>query len=311
MKKIAFLFPGQGSQYIGMGCTFHEAHETARRTYDEASAVLGYDLADLSFCGPQQKLDKTEFTQPALLVASVAALRVIRERFDVTPAFLAGHSLGEYTALVAAGALDFTDAVALVRLRGRFMEESASGGKGKMCAIIGLDLDTVSAICDSATINTAEVVPANINSPQQIVISGHAAAVDIAMGLAKDRGAKMLVPLPVSVPSHCALMAGAAEKLERVLAKVDFGPFTTPVVTNVEAEPTTDPGAVPGLLVRQLTSPVRWVDTVMRLKAEGVTDAVEIGPGKVLSGLTKRTDRGISTMNIDTVEDLEKIKELL
>lgn len=310
MKKTAFVFPGQGSQCLGMGRTFYDEYEVARKTFDEATGAVGFDVADLAFNGPRKRLDSTEYTQPALLTASIAALRVIRERFGITPAFLAGHSLGEYTALVAAGALDFGEAVALVHLRGRYMQESSAPGAGKMCAIIGLDLDTVQTICDTASINAAEVVPANINSPQQIVISGHTTAVDIAITTAKERGAKMLVPLPVSAPSHSPLMEDAAERLAAILAKVEFREFDTPVITNVEAEPTTDRSALADLLTRQLTSPVRWVDIVRRMKDEGVTDVVEIGPGKVLTGLVKRTEKGLSAVNVETTADLEKLEGL-
>lgn len=311
MKKVAFVFPGQGSQYVGMGKSFYEGFDVARKTYEEAAGVLGFDIAEISFSGPQKKLDSTEITQPALLTASIAALRVLREKVDFTPDFLAGHSLGEYTALVAAGAIDFCDTAALVHLRGRFMQESAAPGTGKMCAIIGLDLDTVTQICNSASINRAACVPANINSPGQIVISGNAPAVDIAIGLAKERGAKMLVPLSVSAPSHSPLMADAAERLEGVLDKVEFKDFTVPVITNVEAEPTTDSSTLKDLLTRQLTSPVRWVEIIEKMEAEGVTDIIEIGPGKVLSGLVKRTTKGISTANLDTTADLDKVIEIL
>lgn len=312
-EKTAFVFPGQGSQYVGMGKGFHDGFTTARRTYEEASSVLGFDIAELSFEGPKKKLDSTEITQPALLVASVAALRVLAEELgeDLTPACVAGHSLGEYTALVAAGSLDFKDAAALVHLRGRYMTESAEPGIGKMCAIIGLDLETVEGICSSATINQAEVVPANINSPAQVVISGHAAAVDIAMNLAKERGAKMVVPLDVSAPSHSPLMEAAAERLAGVLEKTGFKEPRFPVISNVKAEPVGTAVEIKDLLAAQLTSPVLWVDTVRKMKDDGVTDVIEIGPGKVLTGLVKRTEKSLGTARLDSPDDLAGVVEIL
>ena len=301
MKKTAFVFPGQGSQSVGMARGFFNEFDVAKKTFEEANSVLGFDIAGLSFDGPAELLDRTENTQPALLTASVAMLRVLRERSSVVPAFYAGHSLGEYTALVAAGAMDFDAAVRLVNRRGVFMQEGVPQGVGKMCAILGLDIDAVSLICESASIDAARVVPANINSPEQIVISGHAAAVDIAAGYAKDRGAKRVIPLQVSAPSHSPLMEGAVRRLAAVLENVEVRPFAVPVVTNVEATPTTDASRRKGLLVAQLTSPVRWVEVIGRMKKEGVTDIVEIGPGKVLTGLIKRIDREINTYNLQTL----------
>lgn len=309
MKKIAFVFPGQGSQSVGMAKGFFNEFDVARKTFEEASSALGFDIAAISFDGPSELLDKTENTQPALLTASVAMLRVLRERTSAAPAFYAGHSLGEYTALVATGAIDFAEAVSLVNKRGVFMQEGVPQGVGKMCAILGLDIDAVNLICESASIDAARVVPANINSPEQIVISGHAAAVDIAAGYAKDRGAKRVIPLQVSAPSHSPLMEGAAVRLAEALEGVDVRPFSVPVVTNVEAAPTTDASRIKGLLVAQLTSPVRWVEVIGRMKKEGVTDIVEIGPGKVLSGLVKRIDREINTYNLTETSDLEKVIE--
>lgn len=309
MKKIAFVFPGQGSQSVGMARGFFNEFDVARNTYEEANSNLGFDIAGLSFDGPAELLDRTENTQPALLTASVAMLRVLRERSRVVPAFYAGHSLGEYTALVATGAMDFGAAVRLVNRRGVFMQEGVPQGVGKMCAILGLDINAVSLICESASIDAARVVPANINSPEQIVISGHAAAVDIAAGYAKDRGAKRVIPLQVSAPSHSPLMEGAAVRLAAELEGVEVRPFAVPVVTNVEATPTTDASRIKGLLVAQLTSPVRWVEVIGRMKKEGVTDIVEIGPGKVLTGLIKRIDREINTYNLTETSDLEKVLE--
>ena len=305
--KMAFVFPGQGSQSVGMGKGFHDSFESAKSLYDEANALLGYDLRKLSFEGPKEGLDRTENTQPALLTASIAALTALNERIKIEPACLAGHSLGEYTALVASGAIDFRDAVKLVHLRGLFMQESVPAGAGKMCAIIGLDLENVTTICESASMGAAQVVPANINSPEQIVISGDAAAVDIAASYAKERGAKMVVPLQVSAPSHSPLMEKAAEKLDSELVHIGFRVPKVPVLTNVGAEPYRDAGEIRGFLKAQLTSPVRWVDIIRRMKRDGIDTIVEIGPGKVLAGLVKRIDKEIKTYNLSEAGDIDKL----
>lgn len=307
MKKVAFVFPGQGSQAVGMSRSFYDSSAAAREAFEEANTVLGYDIKGIAFSGPKETLDLTENTQPSLLVASVAALRALKERIDFTPAYYAGHSLGEYTALVAAGTLSFRDAVKIVRLRGKFMQESVPEGVGKMCAIIGLDIDSVKVVCDSASIGTSVVVPANINGPEQVVISGHAAAVDIAAGLAKERGARMVIPLKVSAPSHSPLMEGAARKLYDELKKVKLNGFLAPVITNVDAAPCEDASRTLEMLTRQITSPVRWVDTIRRMKKEGVTHIIEIGPGKVLTGLVKRIDKEMATLNLSEAVDLEDV----
>lgn len=307
MLKTAFVFPGQGSQSVGMAKSFHESFDIAKKTFDEASSVMGLDMAKLCFEGPEELLNRTEYTQPALLVSSIATLRVLYEKTSFRPSCLAGHSLGEYTALVAAGSLDFKEAVRLVHLRGRFMQESVPAGAGKMCAIIGMGLGDVQTICDSASIDTAQVVPANINSPEQIVISGSAAAVDIAAGMAKDRGAKMVVPLQVSAPSHSPLMENAAERLGAELSKITVKDPNIPVYTNVEAEALTKSGRIKELLCLQLTSPVRWVDIIRQMKADGVGSIIEVGPGKVLTGLVKRTEKELNTQNLKEASDLEKV----
>ncbi|MBI2411729.1 MAG: ACP S-malonyltransferase [Deltaproteobacteria bacterium] len=307
MAKIAFVFPGQGSQAVGMGKSFHDSFESAKSLYEEAGAFLGYDLRKLSFEGPKEELDRTENTQPALLTASIAGLRALNERMKIEPACFAGHSLGEYTALVAAGSIGFRDAVKLVHMRGLFMQESVPAGTGKMCAIIGLDLENVKTICESASIDAAVVVPANINSPEQIVISGHAAAVDIAASYAKERGAKMVVPLQVSAPSHSPLMEKAAEKLDNELVHIDFRRPDVPVLTNVGALPYKDAGEIRGLLKAQLTNPVRWVDVIRRMRQDGIDTIVEIGPGKVLTGLVKRIDKEIKTYNLSEAGDIDKL----
>lgn len=316
MKKIAFVFPGQGSQYVGMSKSFYDDCPAAKEAFNEADTALGSGLTKLVFEGPEPLLGLTENTQPALLVASIAALRALEERckdngVELTPAFLAGHSLGEYTSLVAAGSLALNDAVRLVSLRGKFMQEGVPKGTGKMSAIIGLDIETVERICRSATINAAEVVPANINSPAQVVISGHTAAVEIAERYASEEGAKRVIPLQVSVPSHSPLMSGAAERLAGELDKVFFAQLATPVISNVEAEPVEGAERVRELLTAQLTSPVRWVDTIRKMKSLGVETIIEVGPGKVLSGLTRRIDKTISTANLDNSGDLDGIMDIL
>ncbi len=311
MKKYAFIFPGQGSQYVGMGKSFFEGFASARETFEEASAALGFNIKKLIFEGPGEDLDMTENTQPALLTVSIAALRVLGERLDFTPEFYAGHSLGEYTALVAAGAVKFSDAVRLVRLRGRFMQEAVPASSGKMCAILGLDIKKVTEVCERSTGADGVVVPANINSPVQVVISGERAAVDRAAELAGVEGARRVVPLSVSAPSHSPLMAGAAGRLAEALEKTAFKDALVPVITNAVAEPVQDAASIKELLTKQLTSPVLWVDVVRKMKAGGVGTIVEIGPGKVLTGLVRRIDRDISTGNLDTASDLDGAVELV
>ncbi|MDP2689678.1 MAG: ACP S-malonyltransferase [Deltaproteobacteria bacterium] len=309
MKKTAFVFPGQGSQYVGMGRSFFDGYAVARATFEEAGDAIGIDMAKLCFEGPSEALDRTENTQPALLTASMAAFRALNEEVDITPSFMAGHSLGEYTALVAAGSLDFRDAVKLVKLRGRFMQESVPAGTGKMCAILGLDIEAVEVICDSASIDAAVVVPANINSPAQIVISGHAVAVDIAAGLAKERGAKRVVELQVSAPSHSPLMIKAAERLASELAGTAFATPKVPVLTNVEAQAAGHDESIREILIRQLTSPVQWVGIIQKMRKEGVECIIEIGPNKVLSGLNKRIEKDIESVSLDTAPDIGKVIE--
>ncbi|MBI5562337.1 MAG: ACP S-malonyltransferase [Deltaproteobacteria bacterium] len=307
MKKLAIVFPGQGSQFVGMGKGLCAAYPVAKETFDEANDALGFDLASIAFTGPADALDRTEFTQPALLAASVAALRVLRGVASAAPAFYAGHSLGEYTALVAAGAIRFADAVRIVNLRGKYMQEAVPAGAGKMCAILGLYINDVAAVCDAASGDGAVVVSANINGPQQIVISGDARAVDMAAGLASERGAKRVIPLQVSAPSHSPLMEGAAARLASELAKIEIAAPKASVLSNVEAAPIVGAAQIKGILVRQLTSPVRWVETINRMKAEGVERVVEAGPGKVLTGLIKRIEPDIETFNIGEAGDVDKL----
>jgi len=303
---LALLFPGQGSQEVGMGRDAFEASAAARAAFEAADAVLGLPLSRLCFEGPESALRRTELQQPAILTTSVALLRALAERVPVEPAYVAGHSLGEYSALVASGALSFESAVALVHARGRFMQEAVPEGRGAMAAVLGCGPEDVAAACAAAARETGLVVaPANFNSPLQTVIAGHADAVERACDEARTRGAKKAVPLPVSAPFHCALMAPAAEKLAAELAAVRFEEPAVPVVTNVEAEPNADPARIPDLLRRQVTAPVRFTDCVRRLAALGVTRVLEIGPGRVLTALVARIERGLARANLSSLADLE------
>ena len=307
-SRIAFVFPGQGSQCIGMGKGFYEGYAAAKQTFDEAGSVIGLDMARLCFEGPEAELNLTRNTQPAILTASIAILKVFNQEFPIKPDFLAGHSLGEYTALVASGAVDFRDAVRLVGMRGRFMQDAVPHGVGAMAAVIGLTGEAVEGSCKDASRDNSVAVAANFNSPEQTVISGHREAVERASSLAKDRGAKRVIPLPVSVPSHSPLMKPAAEKLARELTGIKVKPLTIPVITNVEAEPLLSEERVRLLLEKQLYSPVRWVESVKRMKQEGVETVIEIGPGRVLAGLVKRIDGSIKTMNVENLEDIKNYK---
>jgi len=293
--SLALLFPGQGSQSVGMGKALYEASAPARAVFDAADAALGFPISRLCFQGPEEELKLTANTQPAILTHSIAALEDLRARFPERlegAAFAAGHSLGEYSANVAAGALAFEDAVRLVRERGRFMQEAVPAGVGAMAAIVGLAASEVEAACaDSAQGET--VAPANYNSPEQTVIAGHAAAVERAGKACLERGAKRAIPLPVSAPFHCALMSPARDRLHPLLEAARFGRPALPVVTNVDAEPAHDAGSLRSALVRQVDSPVRWVESVRRLALDGVDRALEIGPGNVLAGLVRRIEKGI------------------
>lgn len=302
---VAFLFPGQGSQYVGMGAKLFEASESARRIFQTAQDALGYDLLALCRENPDDRLNLTEFTQPAILTVSVAAWTVVKEK-GFSASMLAGHSLGEYSALVAAGALDFRDAVVLVQHRGRYMQEAVPAGAGAMAAILGLGRDEVEDICRAASIHGI-VSAANINSPIQIVIGGEKKAVEAAMAGAKEKGAKRIIPLSVSVPSHCELMRPAALRLAKDLDGVEFRSLNTPVVTNAGAVVNRSPEAAKKALVEQLAAPVLWVDTIQRMAADGVTAFVEIGPGMVLSGLVKRIAKDARTFHIEDPEQCDEI----
>jgi len=306
MESTAFIFPGQGSQFPGMGKELAENFKVAADTFAEADEALADRLSRLCFEGPEEALKLTANTQPAILTVSVATLRVVRQETGLEPSFLAGHSLGEYSALVAAGGLSFADAVRTVRARGTFMQEAVPVGVGAMAAILSAEPEVLVEICAEAA--QGEVVsPANFNSPGQIVIAGHATAVQRAIELAKERGFRKAMLLPVSAPFHCALMVPAGERLAATLATVPVGELAMPVVTNVEAEPNQDPSRVKELLVRQVSAPVMWDRSVRRMRELGVERFIEIGPGKVLAGLVKRIDKEAATAN---VEDLASLKTL-
>lgn len=289
---LAYVFPGQGSQAVGMLADLAGAHSIVKESFAEASAALGYDLWQVSQQGPAEKLNQTQVTQPALLAAGVGVYRLWQQLGGQQAGMMAGHSLGEYTALVCAGVIDFAAAVKLVEYRGQAMQEAVPKGTGAMAAILGLDDEQVIQACGRAAGD--EVVSAvNFNSPGQVVIAGQVAAVERAIDIAKQMGARKTIPLPVSVPSHCALMQGAADKLAVRLEEVDFKPSTMPVVQNVEAKVGGSAAEIRGALVRQLYLPVRWAECVQYMASHGVDSLLECGPGKVLAGLNRRIDRGM------------------
>jgi [acyl-carrier-protein] S-malonyltransferase len=307
MSKIAFLFPGQGSQSVGMGRELASAFPLARQTFEEANDALGFDLASLCFNGPEEQLRLTEFTQPAIFTVSVAALRVLSEA-GVNANYVAGHSLGEYSAEVAAGVIDFAAAARTVRRRGWLMQQAVPAGEGAMAAILGMPADAVAAVCQDAAAEMGSVVePANLNSPEQIVISGAAAAVERAAALAKERGAKRAVLLPVSAPFHCSLMQPARDGLAPILQEMPFAAAKVPVVTNVDASLITHGAALRDALIRQVTGAVRWTESMQLLVAEGVTAFIEVGPGKVLSGLMRQIDRSQKCFQVEDPGGLEKL----
>ena len=302
--RLAFCFPGQGSQAVGMGRAFHEASPAARAVFEEASDALDLDVAKLCFEGPESELQLTANTQPAVLTVSIAGARLLAER-GLVPTVVGGHSLGEYAALVAAGALRFGDAVRVVRRRGEFMQEAVPVGTGAMAAILGVELPVVEEICREA--GDGEVLDiANINSPGQIVVAGHRSAIERAVALAAARGGKRSVLLPVSAPFHCRLMAPAAERLAAVLGEVHAADPWPPVVRNVDAELTTRAEEVRPFLVRQVTAPVRWTDCVRRMAREGCRTFLEVGPGKVLTGLLKRIDGALTGLAVEDMAGLDR-----
>ena len=306
MTKFAIAFPGQGSQSVGMLAELAAEYPVVKATFDKASQVLGYDLFQLVMDGPAEELNKTWRTQPALLTSSVALWRVWQSINAPMPAMMAGHSLGEYSALVCSGALAFADAVKLVELRGLAMQEAVPEGVGAMAAIIGLDNESIAANCEKAAQGQV-VSPVNFNSPGQVVIAGHKEAVERANVLMKESGAKRALPLPVSVPSHCALMKPAAEKLAVALQSIEIKAPAISVINNVDVSPETDAARIKDALVRQLFSPVRWTETIEAVANAGVEFEVEMGPGKVLSGLVKRIDKRVDGAAINDPASLQDI----
>ncbi|HEJ9693573.1 ACP S-malonyltransferase [Proteus mirabilis] len=304
MTDFAMVFPGQGSQTIGMLAELAEHYPIVTETFAQASDVLGYSLWDLVQNGPEEELNKTWKTQPALLAASVAIWRVWQEKQGKMPQMMAGHSLGEYSALVCAGVIDFAAAIKLVELRGQLMQEAVPAGTGAMYAIIGLDNDAIAKACEEAAQGQV-VSPVNFNSPGQVVIAGNKEAVERAGALCKEAGAKRALPLAVSVPSHCALMKPAADKLAVALQEIEFKQPEIQVVNNVDVKAQTDANAIRDALVRQLYNPVRWTETVEFIADKGITQLLEIGPGKVLTGLTKRISKEMNAAAVNDIASLD------
>jgi [acyl-carrier-protein] S-malonyltransferase len=306
MSATAFIFPGQGSQYVGMGKELTENFKVARETFEEADEALGFNLSGLCFNGPEEDLKLTFNTQPAILTTSIASLRVLSSETGIDPVVLAGHSLGEYSSLTAAQAIAFPDAVRTVRLRGTFMQEAVPPGEGAMAAILGLEAPEVEELCVQAA--QGEVVaPANFNSPWQIVISGHAQAVARAVELALERGAKKAVMLAVSAPFHCSLMKPAAERLHDALQDIPVCDIGIPVISNADAEAYPSKEEIKNILVKQVDHPVRWEESMRELVKRGIKTVIEIGPGKVLTGLMRRITKDVKTVNLGNADDLKAL----
>ena len=308
MSKVAYIFPGQGSQAVGMGKDLFDNFAAAREVFEAADDALGFSLSDMCFSGDESDLQLTANTQPAILTASVAAYRAMKSEGFARPDFVAGHSLGEYSALVAAGVLDFADAVRTVRKRGTYMQEAVPVGVGAMAAILGLDVATVEAGCGEATQGQV-CSPANMNSPSQVVIAGNAEAIDRACEILKERGAKRAIKLNVSAPFHCALMMPAQERLEADLKELKYSSFASPIVHNVDAAANDDPANVCERLTRQISSPVRWLQSVKKMSENGVEKFIEIGPGKVLTGLVRQIRKDAAYANVENTESLRSTLE--
>ncbi len=309
-NNLGIIFPGQGSQSIGMLMDIAVNYPIINATFAEASECLGYDLKDIITQGPLEKLNATEITQPALLASSVALWRLINEKNTLNPAFMAGHSLGEYSALVCANAINFDDALRLVQARGRFMQEAVPQGIGAMAAVIGLDNELITRLCKDAA--QGEVLsPANFNAVGQTVVAGDNAAVDRLIELAKSQGAKLVKKIPVSVPSHCALMKPAKEKLSRELTSIDIRVPSIQVIHNVDVKSHSHPDDIRYALAEQLDHPVRWVETIQDLSQNGLTTLWECGPGKVLAGLVKRIDKNLEVINLESREQLNNTLKIL
>ena len=311
MPKLAFVFPGQGSQAVGMLSDLAEAFNVVTETFAEASDALGYDLWQLVQSGPEDQLNQTEFTQPALLAASIATWRVCQEKGTPAPDVVAGHSLGEYSALVAADSLQFADAVKLVQQRGQFMQTAVPVGQGGMAAVLGLDDDKVIEICQAASSDSEWVQAANFNAPGQVVIAGSNQALETAIEQLKEAGAKRAMPLSVSAPFHSELMKPAAEKMAETLANVTINEPKIALIQNVDAKEQSDPVMIRNNLVTQMSGAVLWTGTMSKMAEDGVETVVECGPGKVLSGLNKRIDKRLGSLNVNSVESLDKTLEAL